>query len=82
MDDSERASRGRRAASELRQTDEAFRMVANEMNRQLLASDDPDEILSLHAGLRALDKVRKVLTAVVHDGQMADAIIKSEFTKG
>lgn len=77
MTDEERIARGHRAASELRETSDAFAKVEAALLKAL--SETPvgqdTKILKLHMAVQNLAAVQQALRGVMDDGLMAESAI-------
>lgn len=75
MNDAETAAKGRRAASELRETEEAFATLRQRLLDEIAATSpgQPDKVLKLHMSVQNLTAVKTALMLMVQAGQVADA---------
>lgn len=74
MNDAETAARGRRAASELRETEDAFQLLRSRLLEEIAATSpsQPEKILKLHQSVQVLSGVREALMLMVRNGEVAD----------
>lgn len=74
MDAEQAINRGRRAAHELQETDQAFRAVRDAMIAQLVSTSPENEalILKLHGAIQSLGKVQTALREVIDNGRLAE----------
>jgi hypothetical protein len=79
MSEDQRIARGHQASRELKETEAAFDQVEKALLGKLAATPitSPDVVLKLHAGLQALDGVRRALRMVIDDGLVAEHAIQA-----
>lgn len=84
MNEEQRASRGRQAAQEMRETEAAFDAVETAILKELSQTPVGQEakVLNLHKSVQNLAAVRQAIMLVINDGQMAEhAIAQAGLTR-
>jgi hypothetical protein len=74
MSEQDRISKGQRAASEWRESEEAFAKVEGVLIRELTQTPvgASQKVLNLHMAVQNLAAVRQAIRAVIDDGLMAE----------
>lgn len=78
-DTEQRRSRGHQARREWNETEAAFGQVEKALLDKMAATPitSPDVVLKLHAGVQALEGVKRALRMVIDDGLMAEHAIQA-----
>lgn len=75
--DEDRAAKGRRAAQEYRELEDAFQRTAEAIMARLAQTspEKPELVLKLHLALQNLAAVKKALLALAQDGAIAEVAL-------